>query len=60
MVEVESVSGLRRGGCAGRAAGEGAARDRSELLDDFERLVDEDSWGDPESSLLWTAKSVRR
>jgi hypothetical protein len=30
-----------------------------EILDDIERLVDEDSRGDPESLLRWTAKSVR-
>jgi hypothetical protein len=29
------------------------------ILDDIERLVDEDSRGDPESLLRWTAKSVR-
>jgi transposase len=30
------------------------------LLDDLERLVDEDSRGDPERPLRWTAKSVRQ
>ena len=30
------------------------------ILDDIERLVDEDSRGDPESLLRWTAKSVRQ
>ncbi len=30
------------------------------ILDEIERLVDEDSRGDPESLLLWTAKSVRQ
>jgi DDE family transposase len=29
------------------------------ILEDIERLVDEDSRGDPESLLRWTAKSVR-
>jgi Rhodopirellula transposase DDE domain len=31
-----------------------------EILDAIERLVDEDSRGDPESLLRWTAKSVRQ
>ena len=30
------------------------------ILDDIERLVDEDSRGDPESLPRWTAKSVRQ
>jgi hypothetical protein len=30
------------------------------LLEDLERLVDEDSRGDPERPLRWTAKSVRK
>jgi hypothetical protein len=30
------------------------------LLEDLERLVEDDSRGDPESPLRWTAKSVRR
>jgi hypothetical protein len=30
------------------------------ILDEIERLVDEDSRGDPESLLRWTAKSVRQ
>jgi hypothetical protein len=30
------------------------------ILKDIERLVDEDSRGDPESLLRWTAKSVRQ
>lgn len=30
------------------------------ILDDLERLVDEDSCGDLESLLRWTAKSVRQ
>jgi transposase len=30
------------------------------ILEDIERLVDEDSRGDPESLLRWTAKSVRQ
>ena len=31
-----------------------------EILDAIERLIDEDSRGDPESLLRWTAKSVRQ
>ena len=60
IAELESGERL----AAGRVRRQGGGR-RSLLesdptiLDDIERLVDEDSRGDPESLLRWTAKSVR-
>jgi hypothetical protein len=60
IVELESGERL----AAGRVRRLGGGRKSllesdPSILDDIERLVDEDSRGDPESLLRWTAKSVR-
>jgi hypothetical protein len=60
IVELESGERL----AAGRVRRLGGGRKSllesdPSILDDIERLIDEDSRGDPESLLRWTAKSVR-
>jgi len=61
IAELESGERLDRGRV--RRAGGGRKpllESDPTILDDIERLVDEDSRGDPESLLRWTAKSVRQ
>ncbi len=58
--ELESGEQLAPGRVRAAGAGRKAAQDIDpELLDELRRLVRDDTRGDPERVLLWTAKSVR-
>ena len=61
IAELESGERLEAGRVRRRGGGRRSLLERDPtILDDIERLVDEDSRGDPESLLRWTAKSVRQ
>jgi len=60
MAELEGGERLEVGRVRRRGGGRKSLLETDPtILDDIERLVDEDSRGDPESLLRWTAKSVR-
>ena len=61
IAQLESGERLARGRvrCVG-AGRKPLLESDPEILDAIERLIDEDSRGDPESLLRWTAKSVRQ
>ena len=60
IAELESGERLAAGRVRRRGGGRRSLLESDPtILDDIERLVDEDSRGDPESLLRWTAKSVR-
>ena len=59
--ELESGETLEPGRVRRRGGGRKSLTETDPtLLEDLERLVDEDSRGDPERPLRWTAKSVRK
>ena len=61
IVELETGERLEVGRVRRRGGGRKSLLERDPtILDDIERLVDQDSRGDPESLLRWTAKSVRQ
>jgi Rhodopirellula transposase DDE domain len=61
IVELETGARLEVGRVRRRGGGRKSLLERDPtILDDIERLVDQDSRGDPESLLRWTAKSVRQ
>ena len=61
IAELETGERLQAGRVRRRGGGRKSLRERDPtILDDIERLVDQDSRGDPESLLRWTAKSVRQ
>ena len=61
IVELESGERLDPGRVRRRGGGRKSLLESDPtILDEIERLVDEDSRGDPESLLRWTAKSVRQ
>jgi Rhodopirellula transposase DDE domain len=61
IAELESGERLDSGPVRRRGGGRRSLLESDPtILDDIERLVDEDSRGDPESLLRWTVKSVRQ
>jgi Rhodopirellula transposase DDE domain len=61
IVELETGERLEAGRVRRRGGGRKSLLELDPtILDDIERLVDQDSRGDPESLLRWTAKSVRQ
>jgi hypothetical protein len=59
--ELEEGAGIGSGRVRRRGAGRKPITETDpSLLSDLERLLEEDTRGDPEQPLLWTAKSVRK